>query len=48
MKLNPSRYEKRRAPYPFEYVNTPFDKNKFNFNKIKDEEVNQIKYSFLY
>ena len=26
-------------PYPFEHVNTPFDKNKFNFNKIKDEEV---------
>ncbi|CAF1386708.1 unnamed protein product [Adineta steineri] len=39
IQLNPSRYEKRRTPYPFENVNTPFDKNKFNFNKIKNEEI---------
>jgi hypothetical protein len=29
-------------PYPFENVNTPFDNNKFNFNKIKDAEVRRI------
>lgn len=28
-------------PYPFERVDTPFDKTKFNFNQIRDEEVNQ-------
>jgi hypothetical protein len=39
IQLNPNRYQKRRAPYPFENLNTPFDNNKFNFNKIKDEEV---------
>jgi hypothetical protein len=37
--LNPSRFEKRRSPYPFDQVNTPFDQSKFNFNKIKNEEV---------
>ncbi|CAF0828832.1 unnamed protein product [Adineta steineri] len=39
VELNPSRYEKRRLPYAFEHVITPFDKNKFNFNKIKNEEI---------
>ncbi|UJR33099.1 hypothetical protein I4U23_020556 [Adineta vaga] len=39
VELNPSRYEKRRMPYAFENVNTPFDRNKFNFNKIKDGEI---------
>jgi len=37
--LNPSRFEKRRIPHPFEYVNTPFDRTKFNFNKIQNDEV---------
>ncbi|CAF3555629.1 unnamed protein product [Rotaria sordida] len=39
IELNPNRFEKRRMPDPFEYVNTPFDRSKFNFNKIKDEEI---------
>ncbi len=34
-------------PYPFEYVNTPFDANKFNFNKIKDEEVHKLNMKLL-
>jgi hypothetical protein len=28
-------------------VNTPFDNNKFNFNKIKDAEVRRIKLSLF-
>ncbi|CAF3366743.1 unnamed protein product [Rotaria socialis] len=39
IELNPSRFDKRRLPDPFERVDTPFDKNRFNFNKIKDEEI---------
>ncbi|CAF0921070.1 unnamed protein product [Adineta ricciae] len=39
IELNPDRYGKRRTPFPFEHVNTPFDSLKFNFNKIKDAEI---------
>ncbi|CAF4593502.1 unnamed protein product, partial [Rotaria sp. Silwood2] len=39
IEFNRDRKEKRRVPYPFEIVNAPFDKKKFNFNKIKDEEI---------
>ncbi|CAF3583760.1 unnamed protein product [Rotaria sp. Silwood1] len=39
IEFNRNREEKRRPPYPFEHVNTPFDNKKFNFNKIKDEEI---------
>ncbi|CAF0939218.1 unnamed protein product [Adineta ricciae] len=39
VELNPSRFEKRRMPYAFEHVNTPFDSNKFNFNKINEQEI---------
>lgn len=46
MKLNPNRYVKRRTPYPFENVNTPFDEKKFNFNKIQDAEVDQKQNQF--
>lgn len=44
--LNSNRFVKRRPPYPFDNVNTPFDKNKFNFNKIQDAEVLNLPNSF--
>ena len=37
--LNESREQKRRKREPFDHVNQEFDHSKFNFNKIKPEEV---------
>ncbi|CAF0995982.1 unnamed protein product [Didymodactylos carnosus] len=39
IELNTNRFEKRRTPYPFDHVQTPFNENHFNYNKINDDEI---------
>ena len=39
LQLNVKRATERRAPQPMQHVNQPFDKIKFNFNKVKSGEV---------
>lgn len=33
------RATERRAPQPMQSVNQPFDETKFNFNKVKEDEI---------
>ena len=37
--MNVKRATDRRPPQPMKNVNQPFDDTKFNFNKVKPEEI---------